>query len=82
MKSELITPRKKRKLSNGIFKERLLAVKKSKALPRNWRKLIIAMQPEFDSYEGAVQMDNTYKATVINEIVVKCMEKIVKSTVC
>ena len=74
MTSVLVSPRKLRKLSNGLLLDRLNIVKKSELLPRNWRKLLIADMPEFDTYQGSIQMDNTHKGIVINEVILNFME--------
>jgi hypothetical protein len=71
MTKQLLTPRDKLNLSNGR-REQL-----KPKLPKNWRKLVVAIAPEYDSLDGATLMQNVHQGRSNDDNLLDIWERII-----
>ena len=68
---QLLTPRDKTNLLSGR-RERL-----KPELPKNWRKLVVAIAPEYDSLDGGTLMQNVHQGRSTDENLLDLWERII-----
>ena len=71
MSKQLLTPRDKVNLSNG--RREILKPE----LPKNWRKLVIEIAPEYDSLDGATLMQNVHQGRSNDDNLLDLWERII-----
>jgi hypothetical protein len=71
MMKQLLSKRDKKKLSNGRIEE--LKPK----LPKKWRKMVVAIAPEYDTLQGTTLMQNFHQGRSTDENLLNIWEIII-----
>lgn len=65
---------KDHKTGNDLLKERVLKIKST--LPKNWRKLLVAKYPKYDSLAMATLVNNVYNLRATDVNITSALEEI------